>query len=291
MPYLPLWKAAKKKFESDTNRKKPSEKFLGIFRKSSGLEDAFKALDTALGKKEVEDAKKAWDKLNATKESYLKQLVAQSNAEHDDNVKKGLDALRNAADQLVDKDSKAEVDGLYLVGDAKLVAAETLGPAAVSGFRDSLQGVQAPLKAWINHPESEGLEFAGEEFRIIECVKALKQAKAELQALVKLRAVVERALPKKMERQQALKLAWSYHDALDRALRADDGLFTQVDNWLAGLKQGYSTFVKAKKLTSSGAEKLMQGRPDYQLAFRIRFHFSVEQANAGKLEDHLPDRA
>jgi hypothetical protein len=47
MPYAEDWKTAKTAFETATNKKKPSDKVLGIFRKGSSIADALKTLDAA----------------------------------------------------------------------------------------------------------------------------------------------------------------------------------------------------------------------------------------------------
>jgi len=47
--FLNLWKEHKKTFETNTKKKKPSEKgFFGLYRKSAGIEPAFKLLDKVL---------------------------------------------------------------------------------------------------------------------------------------------------------------------------------------------------------------------------------------------------
>lgn len=46
MTYLDDWKLCKKTFEAKAG-KKPSEAFFGVFRRSTGMEDAAKALDAA----------------------------------------------------------------------------------------------------------------------------------------------------------------------------------------------------------------------------------------------------
>ncbi len=46
--YLEQWKSARKQFEKLTQQKKPSEKFLGVFNKSTGIESAVKGLDASL---------------------------------------------------------------------------------------------------------------------------------------------------------------------------------------------------------------------------------------------------
>jgi hypothetical protein len=46
--WLKNWMDAKKEFESLTGKKKPSESFLKVFRKSSGVESALEACDKGL---------------------------------------------------------------------------------------------------------------------------------------------------------------------------------------------------------------------------------------------------
>jgi hypothetical protein len=55
MPLSPLWKAAKTTFENTTKQKKPSEKWIGNIRKSTGIESALKDIDSA---KTASDLKK-----------------------------------------------------------------------------------------------------------------------------------------------------------------------------------------------------------------------------------------
>jgi hypothetical protein len=65
------WKTAKTAFENATNKKKPSEKFLGVFRKGSGIETALKSVDDA---KTADDLKKALLKFNTAYTAYIKEL-------------------------------------------------------------------------------------------------------------------------------------------------------------------------------------------------------------------------
>lgn len=60
-----LWKAIKLKFEGTVGKKKPSEKLFGVFRKSSGLESAFEAVDkaTAEFEKKLAELKAAHEKV------------------------------------------------------------------------------------------------------------------------------------------------------------------------------------------------------------------------------------
>jgi hypothetical protein len=60
MSLLAAWKQAKDLFEKTTGRKKPSEKTWLGFRKSTGIEDALKALDKARTREEMERSVKAF---------------------------------------------------------------------------------------------------------------------------------------------------------------------------------------------------------------------------------------
>jgi hypothetical protein len=80
-----MWQNAKKTFEEKTGKKKPSEKFLGAFRKSSGVESALDNLDQlalkvwdAKTQKDFDAAKKKFlegaDKLKKVSAEYVKLL-------------------------------------------------------------------------------------------------------------------------------------------------------------------------------------------------------------------------
>ncbi|GJQ29055.1 MAG: hypothetical protein HBSAPP03_09390 [Phycisphaerae bacterium] len=75
MPFMPAWKTAKTAFETETNKKKPSEKFLGVFRKGTGIEDSLKKLDSA---KKGEDIKKALASFKSSYTSYIALLDTTS---------------------------------------------------------------------------------------------------------------------------------------------------------------------------------------------------------------------
>ncbi|MGN6367508.1 MAG: hypothetical protein ACTHN5_04535 [Phycisphaerae bacterium] len=82
MSYADTWKAAKTKYENDTKSKKPSDKFMGVFRKSSGIETACKDLDTALAKGDTAGGKKALAALQSAGSSYLKTLDTAMKSEN-----------------------------------------------------------------------------------------------------------------------------------------------------------------------------------------------------------------
>ncbi|MGY8749486.1 MAG: hypothetical protein ACKVHR_15680 [Pirellulales bacterium] len=88
-----MWKTAKKNFEKKTGKKKPSKKFLGAFRKSSGLESAIDAVDQlqlavwdARTQKEFDKSKatflKVYAILNKKADQYVKVLEASAEGDY-----------------------------------------------------------------------------------------------------------------------------------------------------------------------------------------------------------------
>jgi hypothetical protein len=97
MSLLAAWKQAKDLFEKTTGRKKPSDKALGFFRKSSGIEDALKSLDKARTRDEMERSVKAY---KAAMTAYCRVLDANKTDPINEQsyvaeVRKLEDALRN----------------------------------------------------------------------------------------------------------------------------------------------------------------------------------------------------
>ena len=85
-PFATLWADAKAAFTKASNRKKPSEKFLSFFRKSSGLEKATADLDKAIAAASLDNLKAlsgALDKFTAAKDNYMTTLTAAQNREEE----------------------------------------------------------------------------------------------------------------------------------------------------------------------------------------------------------------
>lgn len=83
MPFLTDWKATKKNFEAKTKKKKPSEKFLGAFGKSSGIETALKALDVAIAKKTPQLLPKLvsnWEKVYHAYQKTMEAAIKKENS-------------------------------------------------------------------------------------------------------------------------------------------------------------------------------------------------------------------
>jgi hypothetical protein len=74
MSFTERWKQAKSKYETSVKEKKPSEKLLGVFRKSTGIEPACKDLDAAIAKGKRSDGERALNALKRAGQEYLELL-------------------------------------------------------------------------------------------------------------------------------------------------------------------------------------------------------------------------
>ena len=73
MPLTADWKTAKSAFETTTGKKKPTAKFLGVFRKGTGIDASLAKADSA---KTAKDLRTALDKFKTDATSYTKTLKA-----------------------------------------------------------------------------------------------------------------------------------------------------------------------------------------------------------------------
>ncbi|WP_207482475.1 hypothetical protein [Arenibaculum pallidiluteum] len=96
MTYLKEWQDAKKAFETATGKKKPSESFLGVFRKSSGLESACKGLDDAIKKPTLDGLTKALMAFDKARLDYVKLLSKADASDKDGDYAKEIQKLENA---------------------------------------------------------------------------------------------------------------------------------------------------------------------------------------------------
>jgi hypothetical protein len=130
------WKSAKSLFETATKKKKPSEKFLGVFRKGTGVEGALKKADAA---KTAADLRKALTEFKKEAELYTKTLKAAAAdpksvpAEDKASYIANTVALEKALDKLVTTgesmaasldgaDKKTKVDPALMKQEAELAA-------------------------------------------------------------------------------------------------------------------------------------------------------------------------
>lgn len=108
-PYLADWQNAKKTFETATGKKKPSEKVLGAFRKSTKIESALKGVDACVKKDKWDDlpsAHKEFVKASNDYQSTLRKMVKQDTTGSDyikevDKLENSLETIRKAILNLV----------------------------------------------------------------------------------------------------------------------------------------------------------------------------------------------
>lgn len=177
MSYFTTWQQLKLNFEKETGRKKPSDTFLGIFRRSSGLEDATKKLDDAIKKADEAALEKAEKEFIAKKASYinlLKKSIADEKVMEVANEMKKLESGLNAIHQNFIK-AKAATHGVSAVRDMQSLYREidtnyTAMKAKLKelkGFVDGLGAVKTKLEwsagnkkandfklAWDNHKKA-----------------------------------------------------------------------------------------------------------------------------------------
>lgn len=84
--FVAEWKTIKDNFEKATAKKKPSDKFLGLFNKSSGITPAAKKLDEALDDGDRKPADKALGDFKKTCAAYQQTLAKAIVAETDKTV-------------------------------------------------------------------------------------------------------------------------------------------------------------------------------------------------------------
>src|SRR5262249_10197470 len=100
---LSAWTTAKKNFETTTKTKKPSEKFMGVFRKKSGIEEALQALDASISRGNATAATDAFHVFQAKSKEYVgvldKAAVANASKEaYKAELKKLRDCLKEISE-------------------------------------------------------------------------------------------------------------------------------------------------------------------------------------------------
>ena len=79
--YAKSWTRIKDEYEAATEEKKPSEKFLGLFNKPSGLEKLFTTFDVALKKPDLDAAKATYAQIESAADAYQKILFKAAASE------------------------------------------------------------------------------------------------------------------------------------------------------------------------------------------------------------------
>ncbi|MCA1941487.1 MAG: hypothetical protein LDL26_10850 [Caenispirillum bisanense] len=189
MNYQAQWKAAKDKFTKATGKKKPSEKVGGLFRKSSGIEDATKGLEQALAKPDAEKIAKAEQTFAKARDAYVKTLEKAAAAEKADDYKKEVAALAKALDDILEDYMK---DKKEVLAEAPRPLSDILGPKLFGALTTDNMSKMRGLKAFCTDKrfavsgadgsplpqaaamQKQGLDCASAYVRAVKAAKAAK---------------------------------------------------------------------------------------------------------------------
>jgi hypothetical protein len=247
MPLLDQWKAAKTKFEAATGRKKPSEKFMGLFRKSSGVESAVKKLDAAIAKKLPKELATALDEYRKTHATYYATMVKGAKAEAgDENYQAELTKLNLTLNQIYREGEEA---GQALEKDPKVLVTvqDAIGPDAVAALGRSQLLTYAALQGWLNAADAgtivkEG-EVGPEKMREPQSAAYHAGAKKAFAKAKGLYEVFNALLPRVMERGKALAAAETFITKLpDHVLGpSEDALQGAIGYWRNAQQEAFKT--------------------------------------------------
>ena len=98
--FLEEWKKARRSFEAATQKKKPCEKFLGVFNKSTGIDGALKALDDAAGKSDADKMLKAEEVFSKVVGDYTPILIKAAKEDKGANYTAEVGKLAAALQQI-----------------------------------------------------------------------------------------------------------------------------------------------------------------------------------------------
>lgn len=118
MPFVDAWKTAKKNFETATHKKKPTDKFLGVFRKGTGVEESLKNLDKAKTGAEITKALASFKAASTTYTGLLEKAAADPTSVKADEKSAYVAAVNNLKTALkkIETDAGKVAEGMGDVG-------------------------------------------------------------------------------------------------------------------------------------------------------------------------------
>ena len=108
--YVAQWKKIKADYETATNRKKPSDTFMGIVTGKTNLGSGFAAMDAALKKEDLAAAKKAHTALEKSATAYRKVLVKAATAEKNKDIQKQTNILMDELEELIEATQQSIIE-------------------------------------------------------------------------------------------------------------------------------------------------------------------------------------
>lgn len=130
--FLEEWKKARRSFETATQKKKPCEKFFGVFNKSTGIDSALKALDDAAGKSDADKMLKAEEVFSKVIGDYTPILIKAAKEDKGANYTAEVGKLAAALQQI-------GVDFADLRKQANTAATQEVTDKLLKGFSDFIK--------------------------------------------------------------------------------------------------------------------------------------------------------
>ena len=231
MSLLADWKTAKKKFEAKTKKKKPSEKVMGVFGKSSGIEDSLKLLDAAITKKMPQLLPKLLSQWMKVYTAYKKTMEAAIKKEGSPEYSKDVTNILGVFLTSVSHEVAEQEAALWLDDDTVMTFEEAVGSHLFSDFvkRDPVVKFK-PLQVWM--ADMGGITVGSTAAVDVESAKLTAQAKKHFKQRLMLLKEWSGLKSKTMKRSAALAKAEQVCLALHDTWSAmSGGIACQTAEW------------------------------------------------------------
>lgn len=180
--YLRDWRAYKTEFEnSGRNRKKPSEKFLGLFRKSSGMETAMTKMDEAIAKGAPAGVRTASKNVGDTVKNYAKTLRTGMTKD-DEDYKRNLEVLIDKIQALVER-SIEDADHFESSGQVTDKVSNTYGPDVIAVLGKITFHKDKSLQLWLKDSSGGQIMINGRKVADAGSAAAINQARTHFQEM------------------------------------------------------------------------------------------------------------
>ena len=133
--FVEEWKQARKSFEAVTQKKKPCEKFMGVFNKSTGIAAAVKDLDASLDKCDAEKMSAAEKAFGKVVSDYVPILVKAAKDDPSPTYVKEVEKLGQALQQI-------GVDYAELRKKTNLEVSQTIADGIIELYKDFIKAAK-----------------------------------------------------------------------------------------------------------------------------------------------------
>ncbi len=180
MPFVDAWKTAKKNFETATHKKKPTDKFLGVFRKGTGVEESLKNLDKAKTGAEITKALASFKAASTTYTGLLEKAAADPTSVKADEKATYIAAANNLKNALkkIETDAAKVAEGMSDVGGKdKTTANDQLQKTLIKEAQEHIALREQVAKDAATLLDSLKKNHAAMNGRVASCEKQVAAAK------------------------------------------------------------------------------------------------------------------